>query len=125
MPVDEMLARMTSTEVTEWMAYERVAGHLGPARADVQAAIVAATIANANRGKRGRRFKIQNFIPKWDRHARQSWQEQLSIVEQLNAAFGGADLRKEVHEDGDPVPATGEARRRRIWRRPRGGSGDR
>ncbi|WUI00202.1 DUF4035 domain-containing protein [Spirillospora sp. NBC_00431] len=124
MTVGEMLARMTSTEVTEWMAYERIAGPLGPARADVQAAIVAATVANANRGKKGRRFHLRDFIPKWDRRARQSWQQQLAVVEQLNAAFGGADLRKGV-DDGDPVPAPGAPRRRRIWRRPGRRPGDR
>lgn len=114
----ELLSRVTSTELTEWIAYEQVAGQLGPARADIQAAIVAATVANSSRGKKGRRFAPRDFIPRWDRKARQSWQDQLSIVEQLNAAFGGRDLRKGV-DGGDTEQPPGENRRRRIRRRAR------
>ncbi|MBA9002007.1 hypothetical protein HNR21_000889 [Actinomadura cellulosilytica] len=77
------------------MAYEQVAGPLGPDRADLQAGIVAATVANANRGKGGRRAVPRDFIPKWDRKPQQSWQEQLAIVTVLNKVFGGVDLRGE------------------------------
>lgn len=90
MPVAELLARITSGELTEWMAYERVTGTLGPERNDFLHAITATTIANANRGKGKAPVKVSAFMPKWDR-GRQSWQEQLAIVRQLNAAMGGAD----------------------------------
>lgn len=88
MPVGELLRRVSSAELTEWMAYEQISGPLGAARGDVQAAIVAATIANAMSSKKGRRFTPKDFIPEWDRRP-QTWQEQLELVKQLNKAFGG------------------------------------
>lgn len=97
----ELLTRVSSGELTEWLAYERVAGPVGPARGDTQAAIVASTIANVNAGK-GRRFTPKDFIPPWDAEAAQSWQDQLAIVKQLNAMFGGADHTKGV-EHGDAI----------------------
>ncbi|MGH7341914.1 MAG: phage tail assembly protein T [Candidatus Rokuibacteriota bacterium] len=63
----ELLARCSASELTEWAAYERIAGPLGAERGDVQAAIVASTIANVNRGKKSRRFMPKDFIPRWDR----------------------------------------------------------
>jgi hypothetical protein len=86
--VCELLERVSSRELTEWQAYERVAGPLGPARADVQAAIVAATVANANRTK-GQPATPADFIPTWDRKPEQSVEEQVQIAYALNAAFGG------------------------------------
>lgn len=87
MTVEEMLSRMGSREITKWQAYERVAGPLGPARADTQAAIIAATVANANRHK-GKPATPSDFIPEWDRKP-QSVEEQVQIAYALNAAFGG------------------------------------
>lgn len=83
-----MLDRMPSREITEWQAYERVAGPLGPARADVQSAIVAATVANANRGK-GKPATPADFIPTWDRKPEQTVEEMVAIAYALNAALGG------------------------------------
>lgn len=88
MPVCEMLDRIPSRELTEWQAYERVAGPLGPARADVQAAIVAATVANANRGK-GKPATPADFVPEWDHKPTQTVDEMLQIAYALNAALGG------------------------------------
>lgn len=88
MSVGQLLTCVSSTELTEWIAYEKVAGPLGPARNDIQAAIIACTIANANAG-RGRKSKVEDFIPEWDGRPKQTWQEQLALVEKLNAAFGG------------------------------------
>ncbi|MDS1269690.1 DUF4035 domain-containing protein [Lipingzhangella sp. LS1_29] len=89
MTVGELLGRISSRELSEWMAYERVTGPLGPERADLHAAIVASTVANANRGKRGRAAKPADFIPRWDRRE-QSWQEQLATVQRINTALGGS-----------------------------------
>lgn len=88
-----------------------MAGPLGPARADLQAAIVAATVANANRGKRGRRAVPADFIPTWDRKPAMSWEQQLATVKTLNRAWGGADNRK-GGTGGDHLQSAGEARRR-------------
>jgi hypothetical protein len=59
-------------------------------------------VANANRGKKGRKFVPRDFIPKWDRRPAQTWQEQLAIVRTLNRAFGGVD-RTKGGSRGDPV----------------------
>jgi len=71
------------------MAYERVAGPLGPARADVLAGVVCATVANVNRGK-GTPLAPADFIPEWDRRP-QTPEEQLAIVRVINRAFGGTE----------------------------------
>lgn len=88
MPVSELLERVSSRELTEWQAYEVVTGPIGPARGDVQAAIVAATVANSNRGK-GKPLTPADFVPEWDREPTQTVEEQLAIAYALNAAFGG------------------------------------
>lgn len=84
---------MPSAELTEWAAFEEIEGPLGAARGDIQAGIISATIANALKGKKGKRHKPKDFIPEWGRGRGQTWQEQLAIVEGLNKAFGGADRR--------------------------------
>lgn len=88
MTVEELLSRISSWELTEWAAYEEVAGPLGPARGDVQAGIVAATVANAHRSKGKKALSPADFIPEWDRRP-QTVEDQLRIVLGLNAAFGG------------------------------------
>lgn len=80
---------MSPRELLEWAAYERVAGPVGPARADVQAGIIASTVANVHTDK-GRRFTPSDFVPRWDRRG-QTVDEQLAVVRQLNIMFGGAD----------------------------------
>jgi hypothetical protein len=96
MTVRELLARANSRELSEWMAFASLEP-FGDARGDLQAAIVASTVANTARDpkKRRRPFAPADFVPDFDRPERrhQTWQEQLSIVTMLNTAFGGRDLR--------------------------------
>lgn len=70
----------------------------GDARADVRSAIIASVVANSNRDpkKRKKAFTIEDFMPKFGQQEKrqQGWEEQLQIVEMLNAAFGGVDERK-------------------------------
>lgn len=69
---------------------------IGPSRGDLQAAIVASTVANTARDakKHPQPYEPSGFIPDyWNRQRQQSWEEQLRIVELLNVAFGGRDLR--------------------------------
>ena len=50
-------------------------------------------IANINRDpKKSRKFSPKDFMPSYAKIV-QTWQEQLRIVEALNVAFGGKDLR--------------------------------
>ena len=91
----ELLARISSRELSEWAAFCKLEP-LPDGKADVRAGIIAATVANTGRDpkKRRRPFKPSEFVPQWEEANReQGWEEQLKIVERLNAAFGGRDLR--------------------------------
>lgn len=97
MPVRELLARTSSRELSEWMAYEKITGPLDSRlRADIGAGIVAATVANANGSKK--KLKPSDFIPRWFKRKRtpeEIWRE----VVKANAAFGG-DVRAPNQEGG-------------------------
>ncbi len=69
----------------------------GEDRADLRAAIIAATVANANRDpKRQRRpFRVEDFMPRFGEEPlrQDTWQSQLAMVEMLNVAYRGRDAR--------------------------------
>lgn len=79
------------------MAYERVAGPLGPARDDFHAAMICAALTNLlSASKRGKRAEVSDFLPVWDERERrpvQSLEEQIAIIRALNKQMGGEDLR--------------------------------
>ena len=88
----ELLARISSRELSEWAAFAQLEP-FGEEREDLRAAIVAATVANTARDpKKQRAFVPSDFMPDFEREP-QSWEQQLQIVEMLNVAFGGRDLR--------------------------------
>lgn len=98
-----MQAVLTSNDFADWLAYYRVEP-FGEDRADLRAGIIASVIANVNRDpkKRRRAFRPEDFIPKFDRKdERQPWQDQLKLVEMLNKALGGRDLRDKSGDDSD------------------------
>jgi hypothetical protein len=86
-----MLSQIPASQLWEWIAYSKIEP-FDERRADLRSAIIAKTIADINRGKYKPPYKIEIFMPKYERR-RQTWQEQLKIVEALNAAFGGRDER--------------------------------
>ena len=90
--VDYLLKNISSRELTEWAEYYKLEP-FGEERADLRAGIIGATIANVNRGKGGKTFTPQDFMPKFDQ-PKQTWQEQLKVVELLNVAFKGEDRRE-------------------------------
>lgn len=70
----------------------------GPLQDDARAGMVSSVVANTARDpkKQRRPFEPADFFPALEggkRQRQQSWQEQLQIVEMLNAALGGQDLR--------------------------------
>lgn len=67
----------------------------GEERADFRSAIVASNVANLGRDpkKRAKPYEASDFMPTFARKQPQTWEEQLHIVEMLNVAFGGRDLR--------------------------------
>lgn len=89
MTVWELESRLSSSELSEWMAYEKITGPLGRRRQDIQAATVAMTIANANRG-RGKKFKISDFLVPYDTLGRRkSPRELLEKIKGFNKSLGG------------------------------------
>src|SRR5699024_5650184 len=107
MPVGEMLRRTSSAELTEWMAYEQMTGPLGPERQDILFAQLCAVVANSQRGKKDRKAKPKDFLLDWDRGRGepQTWQQQKSIAQSLNAAFGGTVNGKPSARLPSPDPA--------------------
>lgn len=94
----EVLDKHTSRELTEWMAFISLEP-IGYTRGDLQAGIIASTIANVNRKKGTKPFKPQDFMPQFDDYEEeQSPEEMLKTVEMLNAAFGGEDKREKAKE---------------------------
>lgn len=86
MTVEELLARVSSRELTEWAAFEREFGPLGLERGDWQAALVAETAAKSA-GVKG--VSIKDFVLKWGGRRRQTGEEQLAIFRAM--ASGGSD----------------------------------
>lgn len=87
---------INSSEFAEWLAYNQ----LEPFGADIQpvyAGTIAATVANTTRSKSSDKiFKWSDFFPTLDSaEQHQSIEDQIAIVELLNEAFGGKDLRGE------------------------------
>lgn len=62
MTVRELLARIDSRELSEWMAYYTLEP-FGESRGDLRIAMLTSLMANVNRGKGQRPFKVQDFMP--------------------------------------------------------------
>ena len=92
MTVGEMLERISSAELSEWMMYYRMEP-FGQERDNLHAGIIASVFANANRKKGKKAFEIKDFMLQFTRKEKKTDQQLLSKVEMLNAAFGGMDLR--------------------------------
>lgn len=61
---EKLADSMPSRIFYEWQAYNRLSP-IGAWRGDWQAAMIAAVIANSRRGKNGRRYRVNDFMPKW------------------------------------------------------------
>lgn len=85
---------MGSRELSEWMAYEQIEP-FGEQRADLRAAIIAATVANALRGRKSRRrWKPADFMPVFARKRTATPDELLAKARAINMALGGKDLTR-------------------------------
>ena len=93
MTVNELLERMSSRELSEWMAYMQ----LEPFGAEIDLighAIVASTIANVNRKKGSKAYTVQDFMPQFGKQEPQSVEAMIQIAETLTIGLGGKDLRE-------------------------------
>ena len=91
-----MLRRMSSAELTEWMAFYQVEPFGGDADY-LGHAITASTIANVNRSKNQKPFTPADFLPKFEKQE-QTTGEQLQIAAMFTSALGGQDLRNSEDE---------------------------
>lgn len=96
MTVAELLQRISSRELTEWMALAEIEP-FGEERADWRAAMIAATFANTLRGER-EPYPVSDFLldfeDKAEREDDETWKAHLAMVEMLNVALGGEDKRQ-------------------------------
>lgn len=102
MTVAEMLGRMSGQELADWQAYERAHGPLGPVRGDWQAASIAAMVANANRGKRGKRIKIGDLLLKWKGEGETSSPEEMERTGRMLASRLGGTWTEAPVRGGEP-----------------------
>ncbi|MGW1309592.1 phage tail assembly protein T [Streptomyces californicus] len=79
---------MSSHELSEWQAVERLTGPLGGHRGDIQMAILAAVIANSQRTK-GRMLTPADFLPSWEGKRKLTPEELFAKAMAANTALGG------------------------------------
>ena len=92
MTVAELLARISSKELTSWMAYYSVE----PFGSDTQYlghAITASTVANVNRQKGKKPYDAEDFMPKFNKKKKQSIEEMAGFARTL-AAGGLGTIRE-------------------------------
>ncbi|MCP5018060.1 MAG: DUF4035 domain-containing protein [Ketobacter sp.] len=82
--VQELDQTLTSTELTYWIAYDHLYP-FGSARDNIHAAMIAATIANANRGKNQPPITVDDFMLKSQAEKRQSDTESVLAFIQSHA----------------------------------------
>lgn len=56
-------------------------------------AITASTIANINRGKNDKPYKVEDFMPKFEKQS-QSQDQMIQVASMYTEMLGGADLRE-------------------------------
>lgn len=89
----ELLKRVSSREITEWMVF----GQLEPYGADagfLGHAITASTVANVNRAKGQKAFTAQDFMPGFE-GKKQSVDEMKQIARTMTIGLGGTVGNKE------------------------------
>ena len=92
MPVSELLRRITSREITEWMAFSQLepfgadAGFLGHG-------ITSATVANANWAKGQKAYTAEDFMPAFEGKKKQTVEEMIQFAQIVTIGMGGKDLR--------------------------------
>lgn len=101
MTVEELLARISSRELTEWMAYDRLEP-FGPRRADLRAALITWAIAEVhrNRDEKKEPFKLEDFMLTFEPPAGDDEEDEpvnitamRTMMEWMTVALGGQDLR--------------------------------
>lgn len=90
----ELLERVSSRELTEWMEFARMEP-FGSEASYIGHAITAQTVANVNRQRGKKAFKVEDFMPKFERHE-QSVDEMIQLAQMLTIGMGGKDMRPSI-----------------------------
>ena len=89
MTVAELQARMSSEEFVYWQAYASIEP-FGDQRGDLQAAIIAQTIANRHRGPKEQQYQLKDFLPNFTPRRRLTTAEaQKEFFRSMTQAVGG------------------------------------
>ncbi len=92
MTVEELLSRMGSRELAEWMAFERLEGPLGTRHMDQLTAMQMAQQHNIHRSKSAKAATVETYLPTWD-HGEgrkvQSPEEMLANAKAWTKVMGG------------------------------------
>lgn len=91
MTVAEMLERISSRELTGWIAFSQLEP-FGSEAGNFGHAITASTVANVNRGKGQKPYKVEDFMPIFEKEP-QSVDQMVQIAAIMTAGLGGQDLR--------------------------------
>jgi uncharacterized protein DUF4035 len=84
--VEELLRTISSEEIVEWAAYYSL-DPFGAKRGDMQAAIVASTMANIH-AKKGHRFTPADFMPRFGEPEKTATMTADEMKAQLSMMFG-------------------------------------
>ena len=99
MTVRELLQRMDSRELSEWLAYDQTEP-IGAVRGDLNAGIISSTIANCHRGKNQQAFSPVDFMP-LHKNATDSADEDAKMTEaKLSSLLGTGLVVREDEQDG-------------------------
>jgi hypothetical protein len=88
MTVGELADRMTQSELQEWAAYETVTGPIGAERLDILFALQYVATFNSH-PERKQKVRFRDMLPDWDAGHKQTEREQLAIVQEIAARYGG------------------------------------
>lgn len=97
--MDELSRSLSSAELAEWMAFDRLEPIGGPA-ADLRTGILASTVANVARRGRGKPFSPYEFMPALKREKKLAWEnigldQQARIVSERLRAWQAQRRKKD------------------------------
>lgn len=84
---------MSGRELTEWAAYERVAGPLGAERLDALAAL---SSFYALRAAGAKKVKLKDLMPRWSRPEPMDWRQMKALMV-AEAQRHGAEIGEVNH----------------------------
>lgn len=96
MTVSELLGRISSVELSEWMAFFQ----MEPFGAEIDLlghTITSATVANAHKPKGHRAYKPSDFMPELDKPP-QTVEEMIQFATMMTAAFKGRMETEDVND---------------------------